>query len=303
MDNATIGIKIANGEYYPVLEEDARGHKKKLVLTTVKDDQPSVQIDLYRGQGREIEDAIYVGSLVIENIKPASKGEPEIDLIIGIDEEGNLNAAAGDLATGERQSLSVSLESLSEDGIYEVPEFELGEKFEPGPELPEEDSEEGVYEQEYGEEEGVIREEPKRIRPFFLIGFVIIGIIIIALLAFLIFQTFQSPDVPPLQAENETGTEISEPAVEQESRTAVAEEAAEPEPAPVVEIQPEPVPEPETLQEQDQIWYKIRWGDTLWDISASFYRTPWLYGKIAAENNIKNPDLIFADTLLRIPPK
>ena len=117
MDNATIGIKIANGEYYPVLGEDARGHKKKLVLTTVKDDQPSVQIDLYRGDGSEISDAVYIGSLVIDNIQPASKGDPEIELIIGIDEDGNLNAAAGDLATGERQSLSVSLESLSAEDI------------------------------------------------------------------------------------------------------------------------------------------------------------------------------------------
>ena len=49
------------------------------------------------------------------------------------------------------------------------------------------------------------------------------------------------------------------------------------------------------------VWYWIRWGDTLWDISYSFYRTLWLYSKIAGANNITNPDLIYANTRLFIP--
>jgi hypothetical protein len=49
--------------------------------------------------------------------------------------------------------------------------------------------------------------------------------------------------------------------------------------------------------------YRIRWGDTLWDISAAFYRTPWLYSRIARFNNIRNPDLIISGRTIRIPPR
>ena len=51
MAGSTIGIKIADGSYYPVLAEGFTG-TKRLTLTTVKDDQDRVQIDLYRGEGQ-----------------------------------------------------------------------------------------------------------------------------------------------------------------------------------------------------------------------------------------------------------
>jgi nucleoid-associated protein YgaU len=49
------------------------------------------------------------------------------------------------------------------------------------------------------------------------------------------------------------------------------------------------------------VWYRLKWGDTLWNLSVSFYRTPWLYGLIAVENDIKNPDVIYAGTDIFIP--
>jgi nucleoid-associated protein YgaU len=51
------------------------------------------------------------------------------------------------------------------------------------------------------------------------------------------------------------------------------------------------------------VLYTIRWGDTLWDIAAAFYRNPWLYTRIARYNNIADPDHIVSGTSLRILPK
>ena len=51
------------------------------------------------------------------------------------------------------------------------------------------------------------------------------------------------------------------------------------------------------------ISYKIKWGDTLWDISKTYYKTPWQYQFLADYNNIQNPDLIIAGKNLDIPPK
>lgn len=125
MEEATIGIKIADGSFVPVFDRSFRG-KRRLVLTTVRDNQDSVQIDLYQGVGEGLEGPEYIGSLVVENISPAPKGSPEVNLMVGIDEAGNLNATATDSSSGEYQSLSVSLASL-DAGKSDLPDFALEE--------------------------------------------------------------------------------------------------------------------------------------------------------------------------------
>ena len=144
MDGSTIGIKIADGTYYPILDEESR-KRKKLVLTTVNDNQESMQIDLYRSRGSDIAEAVYIGSLLIEDIKPAARKDPEIELRVGVDEDGNLNAEAGDVASGDRQSLSVSLESVGERD-FDTPDFELDESV--FDEVPDFDEEDKVFGQE-----------------------------------------------------------------------------------------------------------------------------------------------------------
>ncbi len=51
------------------------------------------------------------------------------------------------------------------------------------------------------------------------------------------------------------------------------------------------------------IWYRIVWGDTLWDLAGTYYRNPWLYPRLAKANKIPNPDLIIAGHRLFIPKK
>ncbi len=101
----------------------------------------------------------------------------------------------------------------------------------------------------------------------------------------------------------------------------------EPIPSPAPESMPEPKPLPETQAKEDEIvivtepeivetvepekpsepekpkviTYKIKWGDTLWDISNAYYKNPWRYRMIARYNNIKNPDYIISGTTIQIP--
>ena len=129
MEISKIGIKIADGTFYPVLDAGAT-EKKRLTVTTVKDNQEQVQIDLYRGEEKSFDKADYIGRLMIEDIAPSPKGEPEIEVILGIDDEGNLNAVASESTSGNKQSLSMSLENLGTEGAYKVPEFELDQDLE-----------------------------------------------------------------------------------------------------------------------------------------------------------------------------
>ena len=52
----TIGIKLADGSFYPILKEGT-AEKKELNLTTVKDNQTTVQVDLYRSETESMQDA------------------------------------------------------------------------------------------------------------------------------------------------------------------------------------------------------------------------------------------------------
>ncbi|MBQ3836358.1 MAG: LysM peptidoglycan-binding domain-containing protein, partial [Treponema sp.] len=61
------------------------------------------------------------------------------------------------------------------------------------------------------------------------------------------------------------------------------------------------LPKVEEKREPKVITYKIKWGDTLWDISAAYYKNPWRYKKIARYNGIKNPNHIVAGTYIKIP--
>lgn len=63
-----------------------------------------------------------------------------------------------------------------------------------------------------------------------------------------------------------------------------------------------PVREEEDLQGDIQT-HVIVYGDTLWHICRKYYGEPTLYPKVAAYNNVANPNWIPLGTELKIPPK
>jgi len=336
---SSIGIKIANGEFYPVVEENSL-IRKRLILTTVHDNQPSVQIDLYRSTVKTMTDAQYIGSLVVENIKPKPRGEPSIEMVISSNSNGDIIADAIDLDTGsgsgEHYVLTVSLKSLDETSRdVEMPDFELESNDEPPT---------GLY-----QHAKKIREEKPRKSLLWL--FVLIGLLLILGLAAVWLFLFGGREVvssawdravtvvSPMWDKITTKKPPQEPVkaaepAKQPEPVKEAEPVKQPEPVPV---QPEPVivqedpppviqapPEPppprvETKRKRpvppvasykvpatipkNGVAYKIRYGDTLWDIAGAFYRNPWLYPRIARHNNIRNPDYIISGRTIRIPPK
>ncbi len=56
-----------------------------------------------------------------------------------------------------------------------------------------------------------------------------------------------------------------------------------------------------TEQTQDYIYYQIMNGDTLYDISYTFYGSYDYVDVIAEFNNIKNPDMIVAGRVIKLP--
>ena len=306
MSDSTIGIKVADGSYYPVLEHGFTG-RKKLTLTTVKNNQDKVQIDLYRGDGKSLSEARYIGSLIVENIPAAAQGVPEIELSIGIDPDGQLSAEASDVSTGESQKFTASLTTLATEETYQEAEFALE------PEAP-------LTGESYRREETERRGEGRERRGpnvILLVLFVLLGVLLVAAIAYFVYRGIQGPQVPPLST-SQTTTQPAQkpaapaqaPAVQAPSKPAPAAQPAPAQPAPAAAqtqqgtggqaavpaspAQPKPAA-------KGGVTYRIKKGDTLWDIAATYYRNPWLYPKLAKANSIRNPDLIFAGTRITIP--
>ncbi|MDR1900674.1 MAG: LysM peptidoglycan-binding domain-containing protein [Treponema sp.] len=331
---STIGIKIANGDFYSILEENSQV-KKKLVLTTVHNRQKSAQIDLYKSYTKTMADALYIGSLVIENISPKVKGDPSIELIINSNEDGEITADAydRDTASKEHQYLTVSLKSFDDETAANIPDFELEELESSSPPR-------GLYERYSSARNG-----DKKGTPLLIVLIVGLVLILLCLLLWFFFfrgkknvaETQSSPvvvqtqmvtqqPVPPvvspvLAAPLPEPPASSRPSVQPSLPAAFQSGPSAPSGAPPVITAPaglpvsqsaalrtRPVPPVASYKvpvviPKDGAVYRIRWGDTLWDIAESFYRNPWLYPRIARYNSIRNPDLIISGTNIRVPSR
>ncbi|MCL2558105.1 MAG: hypothetical protein FWE09_06465 [Treponema sp.] len=123
----TIGVKVADGDFYPILDENSKG-RRRLVLTTAHDGQSSVQLDFFRSVSKSMLDAQYVGSIVVEGMTPVRRQGASIELVVSSDGEGNVVARARDLAAppeSEPQFLTVSLRAMdSSDRPEDFPDFD-----------------------------------------------------------------------------------------------------------------------------------------------------------------------------------
>ncbi len=328
MGNASIGIKLADGKFFPVLDEGSPA-SKILEVSTVRDNQSSVQINLFRaedGSAVWVDDSPgvkYVGTLIIEDIAEKPAGYPTISLTLTLSESNELSAEAVDVDTGSRQVLNVSLETLEMPNVYAMPDFDLvpndsdialGEDPDhenvvvegtiPG------NAPEGLFEMNRDEE----RKNGIFMPAWLCILILAVGVIALVLAMIVYARVLvMSSSVSDRQAVAPPVVEAPVvPAVEPAPVPEPVPEVVTPPPVEVVEEAPiavvveEPVVvpvQPEPVEEAKDIRYKIKWGDTLWDIADSYYRNPWLYPRIAKHNNIKNPNLIISGTYIDIPAK
>ena len=153
-----IGIKLADGSFYPIME-DGTPCNKKLVLTTVKDNQTHVLVDLYRSKTGTMEDAEYIDSLQIDNLVQHPNGSVELSLNIGLDENNKLSASMNDPETGASSTADVTLVSRTMEERLEPTNYEVvGGDTEP--EITEDDTQFDLPEEKFSAEDVILEEEP-----------------------------------------------------------------------------------------------------------------------------------------------
>ena len=295
-----IGIKLADGAFYPILAENTNS-RKRLTLTTAHDNQESVQIDLFREKSTVTGTMLYIGSIVVDNIVAAAAKEPSIALDILSNTDGIISATA--VYTDEKnitqsQSLQISLtttESESVDmDVDGVANFEL------------EFSDDIADNEEQDIPGGKTKTKSK-----LLIIIIILLLLLLGGGTIILLSHFSTNKAALERSLGDDAVPVFENEIPPPEPVTAAEPAL-PEPVPEIAPPPEPVvpPPPKPVVAASKpaapkapVEYKIKYGDTLWDISRRFYNNPWDYRRIARYNNIWNPAHIVSGTTIRIPPK
>ncbi len=115
----SLGIETLGGIMTKLVEKNsAIPTEKKQVFSTADDNQTAVTIKVYQGE-REIAAANrLLGQFNLENIPPAPRGIPQIEVSFDIDANGILNVKAKDLGTQKEQKIRIEKSSgLSESEI------------------------------------------------------------------------------------------------------------------------------------------------------------------------------------------
>lgn len=111
------------GEIYDVLVERNTNipAERTRRFTTSADDQSVVRLQIYEGESRNTADNSKLGELTLEGIRPAPRGEVELDVTFRLNTDGMLEVSAVDPETGVSQNCSLNISGgLSNEQIQDI---------------------------------------------------------------------------------------------------------------------------------------------------------------------------------------
>ena len=118
----SLGIETLGGKMTKLIEKNTTiPTRKSETFTTADDNQGAVTVHVLQGE-REIASANKsLGKFDLQDIPPAPRGVPQVEVTFDIDANGILNVSAKDKATGKSQSIVVKANSgLTDDEIKKM---------------------------------------------------------------------------------------------------------------------------------------------------------------------------------------
>ncbi len=118
----SLGIETLGGIMTKLIERNQNiPVDRKQIFSTADNNQTAVTIKVYQGEREMAADNRLLGQFNLEDIPPAPRGIPQIEVRFDIDANGILNVSAKDLGTGKEQKVRIEQSSgLTEDEIEKM---------------------------------------------------------------------------------------------------------------------------------------------------------------------------------------
>ncbi|MER7791969.1 molecular chaperone DnaK [Streptomyces sp. NPDC097640] len=105
----SLGVETRGGVMTKIIERNTTIPVRRTeTFSTAEDSQQAVDIVVLQGERERAADNRGLGRFQLTDIRPAPRGEPQIEVVFDIDANGILNVTARDRDTGKEQSITIS---------------------------------------------------------------------------------------------------------------------------------------------------------------------------------------------------
>src|SRR6187431_2175370 len=105
----SLGIETMGGVMTKVIERNTTiPARRSETFSTAEDNQSAVDIVVLQGERERAADNRVLGRFRLENIRPAPRGVPQVEVTFDVDANGILNVSAKDKDTGAEQQITIS---------------------------------------------------------------------------------------------------------------------------------------------------------------------------------------------------
>ena len=115
----SLGIETLGGVFTRLIDRNTTiPTKKGQIFSTAEDNQNAVTIRVFQGEREMAADNKMLGQFNLENIPPAPRGMPQIEVTFDIDANGIVSVSAKDKGTGKEQKITIQASGgLSDEDI------------------------------------------------------------------------------------------------------------------------------------------------------------------------------------------